>query len=115
MLCGADRLLAGVRESPVNARAVWSSLVPRLLPVQVTEKDERPFKVPSHGLIGPAQEPEDTLKRRAAASGQADVTSMRAAASRAVQGATSMRRQPCLSFGRQAPRHIHQDGGTLAI
>jgi len=62
-LGGADRLLAWVRESPENERVFWSSIFPKLLPLQVTGKDEEPFKVSSHILIVPAKEPDDTVVR----------------------------------------------------
>ncbi len=62
-LGGADRLLAWVRESPENERVFRSNISPRLLPLQVTGKDEEPFKVASRVLILPAKEPDDTVVR----------------------------------------------------
>ena len=34
-LGGADRLVAWAKEDPVNERAFWSSIYPKLLPLQV--------------------------------------------------------------------------------
>ena len=62
-LGGTDRLLAWVRESPENERVFWSSIFPKLLPLQVTGKDEEPFKVSSRILIVPAKEPADIVVR----------------------------------------------------
>lgn len=35
-LGGADRLIAWAQEDPLNERAFWSSIYPKLLPLQVT-------------------------------------------------------------------------------
>lgn len=35
-LGGADRLVAWAQEDPLNERAFWSSIYPKLLPLQVT-------------------------------------------------------------------------------
>lgn len=35
-LGGADRLVAWAKEDPLNERAFWSSIYPKLLPLQVT-------------------------------------------------------------------------------
>lgn len=35
-LGGTDRLIAWAQEDPANERAFWSSIYPKLLPVQVT-------------------------------------------------------------------------------
>lgn len=41
----------------------WSSVFPKLLPLQVTGKDQETFKVSSRVLILPAKEPADTVVR----------------------------------------------------
>ncbi len=43
-LGGADRLVAWAKEDPLNERAFWSSIYPKLLPVQVANADDEPFK-----------------------------------------------------------------------
>lgn len=35
-LGGADRLIAWAKEDPLNERAFWSNIYPKLLPLQVT-------------------------------------------------------------------------------
>ena len=35
-LGGADRLIAWAKEDPLNERAFWTSIYPKLLPLQVT-------------------------------------------------------------------------------
>ena len=62
-LGGADRLMAWVRESPENERVFWSSIFPKLLPLQVTGRNKEPLRVSSHVLIVPAKEPDDTVVR----------------------------------------------------
>ena len=41
----------------------YEVIFPRLLPLQVTGRNEEPFKVASHVLILPAKEPDDTVVR----------------------------------------------------
>lgn len=62
-LGGAARLMARARESPEDERAVRSGIFPRLLPLQVTGKDEEPLKIASHVPILPPKEPDDTVVR----------------------------------------------------
>jgi len=38
-LGGADRLIAWAKEDPLNERAFWSNIYPKLLPLQVTGED----------------------------------------------------------------------------
>jgi hypothetical protein len=38
-LGGAQRLIAWAKEDPLNERAFWSSIYPKLLPLQVTGED----------------------------------------------------------------------------
>ena len=52
-LGGADRLLEWARESPDNERVLWSGIFPKLLPLQVTGKDEGPLQVSSRVVILP--------------------------------------------------------------
>lgn len=42
-LGGTDRLIAWCREDPLNERAFWSSIYPKLLPVQVSGDPENPL------------------------------------------------------------------------
>jgi hypothetical protein len=43
-LGGVDRLVAWAKEDPANERAFWSSVYPKLLPVQVSGEDGGPIK-----------------------------------------------------------------------
>lgn len=43
-LGGADRLIAWAQEDPLNERAFWSSIYPKLLPLQVANADGEEFK-----------------------------------------------------------------------
>ena len=52
-LGGADRLLEWAKESPDNERVFWSSIFPKLLPLQVTGKDEGSLQVSSRVVILP--------------------------------------------------------------
>ena len=52
-LGGADRLLQWAKESPENERVFWSSIFPKLLPLQVTGKDEGPLQVTHRAVILP--------------------------------------------------------------
>jgi hypothetical protein len=42
-LGGTDRLIAWAQEDPLNERAFWSSIYPKLLPVQVSGDPENPL------------------------------------------------------------------------
>jgi hypothetical protein len=45
-LGGADRLVSWAKEDPLNERAFWSSIYPKLLPLQVAgDPDGEPIKV----------------------------------------------------------------------
>lgn len=44
-LGGAKRLIAWVKEEPANERAFWSSIYPKLLPLQVTGENGGPVRV----------------------------------------------------------------------
>jgi hypothetical protein len=44
-LGGADRLIAWAQEDPLNERAFWSSIYPKLLPLQVANADDEDFRV----------------------------------------------------------------------
>lgn len=46
-LGGADRLVKWAKEDPLNERAFWSSIYPKLLPLQVTGEDGGALKVES--------------------------------------------------------------------
>ena len=50
-LGGADRLVAWAREDPLNERAFWSSIYPRLLPLQVTGEGGGPIQVSQIQLV----------------------------------------------------------------
>ncbi len=43
-LGGTDRLIAWAQEDPLNERAFWSSIYPKLLPLQVANADGEEFK-----------------------------------------------------------------------
>jgi hypothetical protein len=43
-LGGADRLIAWAQEDPLNERAFWSSIYPKLLPLQVTGEGGGPLQ-----------------------------------------------------------------------
>ena len=48
-LGGVDRMVAWAREAPENERVFWGSMFPRLLPVQVGNDDDKPFKTEEVG------------------------------------------------------------------
>lgn len=43
-LGGAERLTAWVQEDPANERVFWGTIYPKLLPLQVTGKDDGPIE-----------------------------------------------------------------------
>ena len=43
-LGGVDRLVAWAKEDPQNEKAFWSSVYPKLLPLQVSGEDGGPIK-----------------------------------------------------------------------
>jgi hypothetical protein len=43
-LGGVDRLVAWAKEDPLNERSFWSSIYPRLLPVQVSGDADNPLQ-----------------------------------------------------------------------
>jgi hypothetical protein len=43
-LGGTDRLIAWAQEDPLNERAFWSSIYPKLLPLQLTGEGGGPVK-----------------------------------------------------------------------
>jgi len=42
-LGGAERLTAWAKEDPMNERTFWATIYPKLLPLQVTGKDDAPL------------------------------------------------------------------------
>lgn len=44
-LGGTDRLVAWAQEDPLNERAFWSTIYPKLLPLQVGGDPENPVKL----------------------------------------------------------------------
>lgn len=44
-LGGADRLVAWVREDPINERLFWTQIYPKLLPVQITGEGGEPVRL----------------------------------------------------------------------
>ena len=50
-LGGAARLEAWAREAPENEKVFWSSIYPKLLPLQVTGKDGGPLQVAAVNLM----------------------------------------------------------------
>ena len=45
LLGGGNRLVAWCKEDPLNERAFWTSIYPKLLPLQVTGEDGGPLDV----------------------------------------------------------------------
>ena len=43
-LGGAERLIAWAQEDPVNERAFWATIYPKLLPLQVSGEDGAPIQ-----------------------------------------------------------------------
>lgn len=50
-LGGAERLVAWAQEDPINERAFWSSIYPKLLPLQVTGEGGGPIRVSQIQLV----------------------------------------------------------------
>jgi len=50
-LGGAERLVAWAQEDPLNERAFWSSIYPKLLPLQVTGEGGGPIQVSQIQLV----------------------------------------------------------------
>jgi len=46
-LGGTDRLIAWAQEDPLNERAFWASIYPKLLPLQVSGDAENPLRIES--------------------------------------------------------------------
>lgn len=44
-LGGSDRMVAWVNEDPMNERAFWTSIYPKLVPVTLGNDGDNPFKV----------------------------------------------------------------------
>lgn len=44
-LGGTERLIAWAKEEPANERAFWSSIYPRIIPVQVSGDPNNPLRV----------------------------------------------------------------------
>lgn len=42
---GVDRLVDWVKEDPINERAFWTNIYPKLLPLQIAGDDENPVVV----------------------------------------------------------------------
>lgn len=51
-LGGTDRLIAWAQEDPLNERAFWSSIYPKLLPLQVAGENGGPLQVVINKLSG---------------------------------------------------------------
>lgn len=50
-LGGAERLVAWAKEDPLNERAFWSTIYPKLLPLQLTGADGGPVQVARIELV----------------------------------------------------------------
>lgn len=50
-LGGASRLEAWAREAPENEKAFWTTIYPKLLPLQVTGKDGGPLQIAATNLM----------------------------------------------------------------
>ena len=48
-LGGAERLTAWAQEAPENERAFWATIFPKLMPLQVGNADDKPFKTKEVG------------------------------------------------------------------
>lgn len=48
---GGTRLEAWAREAPENEKAFWTSIYPKLLPLQVTGKDGGPLQIAAANLM----------------------------------------------------------------
>ena len=44
-LGGADRLIAWAQSDPINERAFWSTIYPKLLPLQLANADDEDFRI----------------------------------------------------------------------
>ena len=44
-LGGTDRLIDWAKEDPLNERAFWTSIYPKLLPLQIANADNEQFRV----------------------------------------------------------------------
>jgi hypothetical protein len=44
-LGGVERLVAWAKEDPLNERAFWASIYPKLIPVQIANADGEDFRV----------------------------------------------------------------------
>jgi hypothetical protein len=42
-LGGADRIVAWAKEDPLNERAFWTQIYPKLIPVQISGDEENPL------------------------------------------------------------------------
>jgi hypothetical protein len=72
-LGGAKRLTAWAREDAANERAFWATIYPKLLPLQVANADDKPFKTEEVG--GGARKLEAFLEQiaeRSAAAGDTE-------------------------------------------
>lgn len=52
-LGGTERLIAWAQEDPLNERAFWSSIYPKLLPLQVTGEGGGPLQTVSRIELAP--------------------------------------------------------------
>jgi hypothetical protein len=50
-LGGEKRLIAWVKADPLNERAFWSTIYPKLIPVQLTGKDGGPIKTTTRVML----------------------------------------------------------------
>jgi hypothetical protein len=53
-LGGKDRMLAWAKEDPLNERAFWVSVYPKMLPLTVAGDDKHPLSVIVRKVIDPA-------------------------------------------------------------
>lgn len=55
-LGGVDRLVSWAKEDPLNERAFWSTIYPKLLPLQVAGDAENPIRTVTRiELVAPGQ------------------------------------------------------------
>jgi uncharacterized protein (DUF2126 family) len=50
-LGGIERMVKWAKEDPLNERAFWSTIYPKLIPVQLTGKDGGPIKTTTRVML----------------------------------------------------------------
>lgn len=55
-LGGGERLAAWAKEAPENEKAFWTTVYPKLLPMQVTGEDGGPIRITRIELVAPGHD-----------------------------------------------------------